>query len=256
MDRRTALAAITAVPLVAASPARGQGTATPMRAIGLFSVLGEFIDLSTTEEPSASRIDRTARQVLELKGIGFDRIVATEVRNALTRTHPAVHLRLFSGALKGPDQRRLAEGAQRGALPGWMIQSIQDNQLTHVLLVTRHLTEAALETDRPERIGRTSLEGIGFHIDMTYTVRNVATGVVTQGALGPHVLVQLNLFDVEQAKVLRTEVINEQWLEAARRQPVEGGPWNYLNNEEKVQVLRTALGNGVRAALPKLLPGP
>lgn len=260
MDRRHCLLAgaawcAVALPALAqtAPPAAAAGP-TPMRAVGLFSLLGDTLDVSTAEEPAASRMDRTTRQVLRVNGIGFDRVVATEVRQHFTRHLPTVHLRMFGAAseLALADQQRLAEQARRGMLPGFMIDAAQQHQLTHLLIATRDRAEGAAETAGADTFGRVELEGVGFHVDMLYKVIHVDTQDVVQGALVPHAIVRLTLFDVERALVQRSQIAQRQWLVAPRKDRKSDGPWGLLNQEEKVRAAREAVGDAVRQSLPAL----
>lgn len=226
-----------------------------MRAVGLFSLLGDTLDVSTAEEPAASRMDRTTRQVLRVSGIGFDRVVATEVRQHFTRHLPTVHLRLFGAGteLALADQQRLVEQAKRGMLPGFMIDAAQQNQLTHLLIATRGKGEVAASVVGGT-IGRTALEGVGFHIDTMYELKATTTKEHHHGALIPHALVELTLFDVEQAVVLRSELAQRQWVVAPRTERKGDGAWGLLTQEEKVRALHRAVERAVGEALPRLLP--
>lgn len=255
MRRRQSLLAAAAC-CVAPAWVRAQDAATPLRAVGMFSLLGESLDVSTAEEPSASRMDRTTRQTLRVNGIGFDRVVATEVRQHFTRHLPTVHLRLFGAGteLALADQQRLAEQAQRGMLPGFMVDAAQQHQLTHLLIVTRDRAEGAAETARADTLGRVMLEGVGFHIDTSYKVENVDTKDIVHGALVPHAILRLTLFDVERALVARAELAQRQWLVAPRRDRLADGAWGQLTQEEKVRALRDAVGDAMRQSLPKMFP--
>lgn len=254
MDRRHCLLAGAAW-CGAALPALAQTTApTPMRAVGLFSLLGDNLDISTAEEPSATRMDRTTRQTLRVNGIGFDRIVATEVRQHFTRTLPTVHLRLFGAGteLALADQQRLAEQARRGMLPGFMVDAAQQHQLTHLLIATRGKGEVAASVVGGA-IGRTALEGVGFHIDTLYQLQDTDTKEHFHGALIPHALVELTLFDVEQAVVVRSELAQRQWVVPPRADRKGDGAWGLLTQEEKVRAMHGAVGQAMREALPRLI---
>jgi hypothetical protein len=245
-----------------AAQALAQGTALtppalPLKAVGVFAVLGENLEVSNTLDPEASRIDRTERKTIAVRGIGFDRIAADVIRQHFTSTRPTVHLRLTGSAasLATSEQMRLAESARRGALPGWIIDSIQQNQLSHVLLVTRTRGPVFATMAEPTRLGRGDIEGIGFHIDMLQRVRSADAATSTQGLLVPHVLARLTLFEVENARVLRETTIDEQWGVGPRPGQTAVQPWDLLSQEEKIKVLHDAVRNGVRKALPELLGG-
>src|SRR5687768_13559588 len=95
--RRLLLAALPAAALAATGAAHSQGSAAGPRLQfwGLFSMLGDTIDVSSSDDPVASRLDRTSRQVLTVKGVGFDRVVAQAVKQYLLQARPEVELRMF-----------------------------------------------------------------------------------------------------------------------------------------------------------------
>ena len=70
----------------------------------------------------------------------------------------------------------------------------------------------------------------------------------------PHALVELTLFDVEQAVVLRSELAQRQWVVAPRTERKGDGAWGLLTQEEKVRALHRAVERAVGEALPRLLP--
>ncbi|HZF80070.1 MAG TPA: hypothetical protein VEZ89_09780 [Rubrivivax sp.] len=256
--RRRALLALPALALsLNARPAYAQarGARAPLQFWGLFSMLGDTLDVTSSDAPVASRVDRTSRQVLEVKGVGFDRVVAQAVKQELLQKRPNVELKMFgtSAALGAPDQRLIADGATNGALPGWIIDTIKQQQLSHVILVTRDRAMGSAETARRDTIGRYELEGVGLHMDMDYSVLNVQTDRLTVGALIPHVIVRLTLFDVENARVQRTALINEQWLVAPDEGKGHEGPWAALSHEAKLKALHDGLRVGLRKAVPDLL---
>lgn len=257
MAYRTLASVLMLVLCARVAAAQTTGPVHPIKAVGLFSVLGETLEVSTTSEPAASRLDRTLRQTLTVRGIGFDRAVAGAVKRQFSRSMPTVHLRMFgaSGEMASAQQRELALNANHGGLPGWILDSVREHRLSHVLLVTRDRVEGNIETASAETIGRVDLEGIGLHVDMYYKVRNVETRVEALGALAPHVVVRLTLFDVEAARVARSILISEQRLVAPREGRTADGPWGFLTQEEKVRALHGLLERGLERNLPRLLEG-
>lgn len=226
--------------------------AKPVKAVGLFSMLGDTLDISLYEDPAASRMERAKRETLQVPNMGFDQLVAAEVRRHMTQALPTVSLHPFTVGtpLKASQQKQIADEARRGALPGFILDRVQESQLAHLLLVTRQRTGTSLITANGERIGRGDVEGLGFYLDSTYRVRNQEGRHVAQGALGPHVVVGLTLFDVEEAGVGAEALINQQWLAG----PKPGtAPWDYLTAQEKVLALREALQSGLREQLPQVL---
>lgn len=243
----------------AAPAASGAGTGKGAnRRIGIFSVLGETLNVSSFTRNNPTRLDTTSRNSLPAKGVGFDSLVAQELRIYLTRNYPEATLLMFNASanLESADQRRIAQSADRGALPGWIIDTIQAQQLTHIVLATHDRANAAMRTADNQLVGAIEVDGIGLHIDLDYQTINVQTGDRRQGALGPHVVVALRLFDVEEARVLRRVQVNEQRLIG----PPDGevrpeGPWAYMSSEQKIRMLRQLTSQGTRKVVAELFEG-
>jgi hypothetical protein len=193
---------------------------------------------------------------VDVKSIGFDHIVLREVRTAFGGAAPAAKLHFFRAATLQPaEQRRIVEDARGGALPAWMVEAVRTHRLSHLLLVTRQRAEAALRTDENVTIGRGRVDGLGFYMDRNVDVRNTVTGATAQGAIGPHIVVQLSLFDTESAQVERSYTVNEQWLVAPRESQSGTDPWQYMTPAEKVEALRGGLERSLQRVLPAFLKG-
>jgi hypothetical protein len=260
LKRRQFLAAATALAGAAAAsvPARAQDAARPLTAVGMFSLLGDGVEVTVNDSPQTdTRIARNRSDTYTFPKIGFDLIVAREVREALARETPTAALSVFNTSTMLPlaEQRRIVAGAHDGALPEWALNAVRQRRLSHVLLVTRQRSEVNLRTGDGDTIGRGTADGIGFYIDTLYQVRNATTGAVAKGALGPHVFVELTLMHTESARVVRHYTIREQWLVAPAESMAEVDPWNFLSAEQKVASLRSALERGLRRALPGVLKG-
>lgn len=257
MNRRWALGAVFLIAVAAAS-AQPVAAGPPIKALGVFTLLGENLDVSNDTGAEPTRVDRTERKSVPVAGIGFDQVLANEVQRYFARTAPTVHLRLFNvpAALSNADQMRVAEGARRGALPEFMISAIQQHRLSHVLIVTRDRAPLSAKTALPERAGGVDVEGIGFHTDPQMLTRNVGDDSQTRGALYPHVVARLTLFDTDGARTLRSVRVDEQWLVGPRKGRTPTNPWDLLDQREKILALHDGLRRGLAAALPELMRSP
>lgn len=229
----------------------------PIGHLGVFSLLGEGIEITVAEYRHDSRIVPVRRETQEVRNVGFDIIAGREVRAAMQRHRATATVTGFgtSTTLPAAEQRHIAGGAREGALPAWIIQAVQQRRLSHVLLVTRQRADVRLLTAEGKTIGRGRVDGLGFYLDPDYKVRDVNTGAVANGALGPHVVVELTLFDTEAAKVVRSQVVDEQFLLGSSEPKAAVDPWSYLSGEQKIALLREALARSLQRVLPQLLEG-
>ncbi len=233
--------------------------ATPlpaMQAVGVFALLGDSVQVAvSTDAPTDTRIERTERYAVEAKGIGFDNIALRALRDTLQKAQPQAQVELYKSPqpLSPEEQRSIAQGATQAELPAWIVQTIDAQRLSHIILVTRNRGEVNVRTANGISIGRGTAMGLGYYIDTLYEVRNLQTGAMSAGALAPYVHVRLTLLDAQSGDVLRTYDIREGVLVGDRQGKGSSDPWSFLTGEQKVALLRqqaeTGLARGARALL-------
>ena len=227
----------------------------PLRAVGIFSLLGDSIQVVTsTDAPTDTRIERSARQTLNVPNIGFDNIAMRAARNALGTAAPGATLELYKATtpLLFEAQRDIAEGAVRGELPAWIVQAVEQKKLSHVLLVTRTRGPTDVRTGDGISIGRGTVQGIGFYIDTLYTIKNLETGALATGLLAPYVQLRLTLMDTDTAAIRHYDV-RDSYALGSKESRAETDPWTLLSPTEKVEVLRKLLEQSVARGMDALL---
>jgi hypothetical protein len=240
--------------LAAAAP--GAWAQVAMKSVGVFSLLGDSVQVAvSTDAPKDTRIERTDRYAFEAKGIGFDNIALRALRDALLKSQPKAKVELYKAPapLLPDEQRAVAQGATNAELPAWIVQTIDANRLSHIILVTRNRGEVNVRTALGVSIGRGTAMGIGYYIDTLYETRNLRTGAMSAGALAPYVHVRMTLMDAQSGEVLRTYEIREGELVGDEQGQGSSDPWTFLTGERKVSVLRkqavTSLERGARELL-------
>jgi hypothetical protein len=248
--RRLALAGVLAV----AAP--GAWAQAAMTSVGVFSLLGDSVQVAvSTDAPKDTRIERTDRYAFEAKGIGFDNLALRALRDALKQAQPAAKVELYKAPnpLSADEQRSVAQGATNAELPAWIVQTIDANRLSHLILVTRNRGDVSVRTAGGNSIGRGTATGIGYYIDTLYETRNIETGAMSAGVLAPYVHVRLTLMDAMSGALLRTYEIREGELVGDQQGKASSDPWTFLTGDQKVSVLRqqaeTSLLRGARELL-------
>ncbi|MDP2006641.1 MAG: hypothetical protein Q8K45_13265 [Rubrivivax sp.] len=245
---------LVAVPLmVFAATAPAQAT---LKSVGVFSMLGEHVDVSlSSDAPRDTRIENTERQSMDFKGIGFDLLALRAAIGALARDRPATKVTVFrSTAVMGTaEQRALVAGARNAELPAWMVKTIEENRLSHVLLITRARGTLDARTGEGHGLGRGTVEGIGFHIDTLYRMKNASTGAVSSGLLAPHAHIHLMLMDTMSAEIVASHDIRDSFAFASTEQQEKADPWAFMPNEEKVRTLRSMVEAGMARGMSELL---
>lgn len=227
-----------------------------LKSVGVFSMLGDRVDVSaSTDAPRDTRLEATGRLAMDFKGIGFDLIALRAAREALRRDRPSAQVSVFKAPMEmtAAEQRALAAGARNAELPAWMVKTIEENKLSHVLLVTRSRGTLNAETSDQVDIGRGTVEGIGFHMDTLYQIRNRTTGAVSSGMLAPHLNIRLMLMDTQSAEIVASHDIRESFAFAAQESQLQADPWTFMPNDMKVRTLREMVNNGMGRGMTALL---
>lgn len=228
----------------------------PISAVGVFSLLGDSVQItSATAAPSDSRLERTSRESMTFKDIGFDLIASRAAREALLKAHPQAQVSAFraSGALEPTDQLAVAEGAARGELPAWMVQTIAARNLSHVLIITRGRGTADLRTADDVSIGRGTVEGIGFYLDTLYQTKDVKTGAIAAGLIGTYAQMQLTLMDTQTAQLVAQYSVRDGVARGPGEDRVDADPWSFLSPQQKVIDLRRIVEQGMARGMAQLL---
>ena len=253
MKRRTLMAVLGTATLTWANAAQAQ---VAMGAVGVFSLLGDSVQASWAENrPTDTRLERSGRETLEFKGIGFDQIALRVARQRLASALPSTRVALFQSptAMTPAEQRSLADGAERAELPGWMVKTLEENKLTHLLIVTRHRGTIDARTGDGNAIGRGTVEGIGFFIDTLYIMRNGQTGAISTGLLAPYTQIRLTLMDAVSGEIVSTYNVRDGFAYAPLDSTGAADPWNQMPAEEKVRTLRRLVESGMNRGMVEVL---
>ncbi|MBX3636710.1 MAG: hypothetical protein KF683_15160 [Rubrivivax sp.] len=259
--RRACLAALAAaltgatLPAFAQSAAAPAAAAAPIARVGVFSLLGDAVDVTQPADVTDTRIERKSRESLVVSGSGFDQAALRGAAAAFSAQRPQAQLFNFRATqvLSTADQRTLADGARRAELPGWIVGAIGPNRLSHLLIITRTRGDSAFPVLEGYTIGRVGVEGIGFYLDNSTDMINVDTGRSSRGFLGPHALVRLQLMDAVSGDMVAQQDLRDYRTITGRRDEDLNNPWNSLAPDEKVTVLRDMLQQGVQRVLTQML---
>lgn len=247
---RTLAAMLLALVAMAASAQPQIGT------IGVFSLLGDGVQVtSNDDQPRDSRIERMSRETLNFRNVGFDLIALRVAREALVRQYPAARVSMYRSpdAISVEDQRSLARSAAKAELPGWMVKTIEQARLTHLLIITGSRGSLDARTGDGVTIGRGAVDGIGFYIDTLYTIRNSSTGALSTGLLAPHVQIKVQLMDAASGEMVGEYDVRDAYTYGSPEVQVRADPWTFMPFEEKIRVLREMVEKGISRAMTELL---
>lgn len=228
----------------------------PMARVGVFSLLGDSVQATWSDDkPRDTRIEKTGRETFDFKGIGFDLIALRAARSEIGKLKPAPAVDLFAAPapLALVDQRGVASGAQRAELPDWIVKAVNDNKLSHLVLVTRGRGAIDARTADGYGIGRGQVEGIGFYVDTLHTTQNKRTGVVVTGMLAPYVEIRLQLMDVQSGDIVSDYAVREAFAYGPADDKPHPDPWAFMPEALKVKTLRGMVEDGMARGMQGLL---
>jgi hypothetical protein len=246
--------------LAAAAPGAWAQAAKPvpaMKTVGVFALLGDSVQVTASDTPAATRLEVNARDTLDFKGIGFDLIALRTARDEIRRVQPAAQVAVFRGpdALSVSQQRAVAAGAAKAELPAWLVKTIDENALTHLLLVTRSRGTIDAATTNGHSIGRGTVDGIGFYIDTLYSMRNTTTGAMSTGLLAPYMQVKLTLMDAQSGEIVASYDVKDAYAYASPETQAKADPWSFMPPAEKIKCLRELVEAGIQRGTASLLHG-
>ncbi len=253
MNRR----ALLALSLVALAGLPARAAPLEIRKLGVFSLLGDGLQLVFSAPVTDTRLDRNLRESLPTREIGFDQAALRAVSAVMGARQPRAQLQMFRATTPLPlaDQRAVADGAARAELPAWVIEAINRNGLSHILLVTRNRGDARFPVSDGFSVGRGTVEGIGYYLDNTTEIKNIDTGLPSSGFLGAFMMVRVQLMDVRSGDIVGSETIRVGQMFAGRKEIEAENIWNALDPQEKVEVLRRMVQSNMERVLPAILGG-
>lgn len=234
----------------------GAQAQSAIKALGVFSLLGDSVQTAWPEDkPGATRVEARGAESLDFKGIGFDTISLRAARAVLQRQLPNAQLALFKAPaeMSPAGQRELADGATRAELPAWMVKTLEENRLTHLLIITRYRGPINVSTGSHIDVGRGNVEGVGFYMDTLYQIQNTSTGALSTGLLAPYTQLRFTLMDAQSGELLGTYEVRESFAYGSREQKPGAEPWTFMPTEEKVAILRQMVESGVTRGVQEVL---
>ena len=250
------------------APAQAQGQAQPAAAapaapapklntLGVFALLGDSLQIALPADATDSRLDRTLRDSVAVKDLGFDQAVLRAVSESVGRLQPAAKLKMYRSTtpMAPADQRALADGVARAELPAWIVSAIEADKLGHVLIVTRSRGEASFPVEAGFTIGRGRVEGVGFYLDTSTGMKDRSSGDASIGFLGAYAQLRLQLMDTSSGDIVASQDVRVGQIHVGRYGAEVSNIWGALGPREKVEVLRTLVQDNVARVMPALLAG-
>lgn len=248
VNRRIGLAVLAALLGLGAT---GAATAAGSRVFGVVSLVADHLTVTGFESTTGTLIAANPTERIELQTDDLERSALRAALKALTeaRAGRAVPLLINDGRLYA-QQERLVSGGQP-SLPTSLLQTLQSQQATHLVLVTKHRAEARMKTG-VQTLGSGRVEGLGFYVDRVTPMRTVGSGDRTVGYIAPHAYLRVWLIDLSANRVVGQRDVLESEVVTPSENQGGADPWKWMDNAAKMKALDTLIANGVSRAVREL----
>lgn len=235
---------------LAVLPVRAQAPAPRSYVVASFA--GDKIELVGAGMQTGTRLDPNTRHAVPDSGGAMDKVLLGAVARGLAAADAAASVALTlvapSRLHDSPESLLQPDGV---ALPGAVVDVIEQRQATHVVLVTKLTDDARFEL-RDRTVGRGKLRGLGFYLDEWQRLENVESRESGRGFIAPYVYVRLSLVDVSTAKVLRERKVAVSEVVPIYASKTAATPWDALGQEEKARRLESLIRTHVTPAAQAL----
>lgn len=232
MRRRDLVPTLAALSLSATS-ARAAGTG---HRYAVMSFVADYLTVTGFESTTGALTRSNPTERIDLQTDELERVVVRSAVRALNETAlgQAVALLSDDGRLYAEQSRMIDGDSVR--LPPFMLQTLREQQATHLMLVTKHAAPArmrAADTD----LGSGRVEGLGFYVDRVTALKLRGAGDVTVGYLAPHAYLRLSLVNLQNLRVLDSETMTASRVITAARTDAGNNPWDIMDSAGKLQAL-------------------
>lgn len=247
LSRRVCLA-VAAMAFV--GPLSGQ---TGQRRYVVASFVGDKIDIVGAAMQTGSRLNTNSRTDVRDGEAALDKVVLAAVADAVARADRSAPVSLLSVPPSrlhdSPETMLRPDGV---ALPGAVVDVIDRQKATHVVLVTKLGGDAAFAV-RNTTIGTGKVRGLGFYVDNERELKSEQTGRTSRGFVGTFVYVRLSLVDAASGTVTRERLVRGSELVLAITNETAASPWQELSAEQKVERLSALIRREIGPATQSLI---
>lgn len=217
------------------------------------SLIGDRLAIIGAQVTVGSNLDRNIRSSIGDTQGAFDRFALAAANDAIARAEPTAKVSLLSlPASRFHDEPERLFQRDGVALPGPVVDVIEKQAITHLILLTKFAAEARFFLYQ-RSIGIGKLKGVGFYVDPETRLSDLSTGKEGDGFLGPFVYVRASLVDVSTGAVAREELIRATEVLPTYGSATAVKPWEVLSSEQKIERLKRMLETEIAKAIPALI---
>jgi len=224
------------------------------RTYAILSLIGDKIYVVGHESTTGSNKDQNRHDTMTLSDRVLDNTAVLAVDNAIKRLDArATTVSLASSDPKLYElQDTLFEPQdQSPALLESVKVMLQNQNATHLVLITKHRSEAKLRFAH-EYWGSGKIEGVGFYLDATIpTMRS--DHAIGMGFLAPFAYIKVTLVDAKTMAVIRERNADESVALSTANAPGSLRPADVLTGAQKVAALQRLISRAITRVMPDVL---
>jgi hypothetical protein len=226
--------------------------ASTPRVYGIVSLVGDQLTVTGFETTTGSALAQNQIETIPLDTDELEKAVLRAGLRAVNESKlgKAVPLLINDGALyRG--QAALVSG-ERVTLPASLLQTLQAQGATHLLLATKHRAEAQMKA-RDVTLGTGRVEGLGFYVDRVTYLRTEGTGSSAPGYLAPHAYMRYSLIELSTNKLLASRTLTASTVIGVTGSGGGADPWQLLDSAGKVKALSELIAKDSAPVLRELM---
>ena len=238
----------------AAAPAQGLAPAQP-KSVAVLSLLGDRLNVVTSQMSTGSRIDRNRREHVALATDELDLATVRGFERAAKALRPELGVVLLRANDNSVHQMQdaVVEGKRElRDLLAAVAPLARRAGATHLVLFIKSRGEAQIQVS-DGAVGTGYVDGLGFYVDRWSRLRRTDVGEREVGLLAPFAYFTAVLVELDGLKVVSQESSHQARAFFPARVVGATDPWSYLTAAEKVDTLKQLSGEGIDRVVPRLL---
>jgi hypothetical protein len=228
--------------------------AADARRYAVLSLVGDRLLIVQREMATGSRLDRNARQYVDVPDNTLDKSMLLALDSAIHKVQPAAPTILLNPkdpALFAAAQRELDGTGNTARIYEAVKPVLTGTNATHLVLVTKQKHQAVIQLG-DGNVGSGYLEGLGFYVDHGSLARSVDTGGAERGFISPFTYMNVALIEVASGKVLSEQRVYGSAPYTTPNASI-GNAWNALTPQQKADRLAEVMRVEADRVVPQLL---
>jgi hypothetical protein len=222
----------------------------------VLSLIGDNLTIVQFSTTTGTMLNKTPRTLIPVKTPMLDDVALLAVEEAVKRADTGARLDLLSSS--DPVLYQFQNGLFSATGDSATVQSalrsvLKNSTADRLILVSKHRADAHFQLV-DSLIGEGKLEGLGYYIDNTISLKMVDSGATDVGFLAPFAYLKVSLIDASSLLVLRTKLVSESEIIAnAGSIDAPLNAWQVLTQKEKIEHTTKLIQRAIRLAIPDVV---